>query len=171
LPLAYADALVPLDHGRDLNSPMALGRLVTEARLQGDEHVLVVGAATGYGAAVVERLARSVIALEEEPELAAWARAALAGTAVEIVEGTLNQGWPAGAPFDFILIDGAVEFVPQAIIDQVRDGGQIAAAILDSGVSRLSVGRVLGGAFGVTAFTDAAAAVLPGFNKPRGFSF
>jgi protein-L-isoaspartate(D-aspartate) O-methyltransferase len=169
--MAYADALVPLGHDRELNSPMALGRMLTEAGLEGHEHVLVVGAATGYAAAVLARLAKNVVALEEQPELAAFAREALAEENVEIVEGPLTEGWPGRAPYDFILIDGAVEFVPQAIIDQVADGGQLAAALLDSGVPRLSVGRVVGGAFGATAYTDAASAVLPGFIKPRGFIF
>ena len=171
VPVAYADALVPLTAERELNSPMALGRLLTEARLLGHEHALVIGAATGYAAAVVARLAKSVVALEEEPELIAFARNALDGTQVELVEGPLNQGWAARAPYDFVLIDGAVEFVPQAIIDQVADGGQLAAALLDQGVPRLSVGRVIGGAFGAVAYSDAAAPVLPGFLKPRGFSF
>lgn len=171
VPVAYADALVPLGHGRELNSPMALGRLLTEARLEGHEHALVVGPATGYAAAVVARLAGTVVALEEQPELVAFARAALADTGVEVVEGPLDHGWAARAPYDFILIDGAIEFVPQALIDQVADGGQLAAAMLDEGVARLSVGRVIGGALGFKSYSDAAAAVLPGFRKPRGFSF
>jgi protein-L-isoaspartate(D-aspartate) O-methyltransferase len=168
---AYTDFMVPLGHGRELSTPMALGRMLSEARLQGHERTLVIGAATGYSAALVARLAKSVVALEEQPELAAIAREALAGTGVEIVEGPLNQGWPAGAPFDFILIDGAIELVPQQIIDQVADGGELAAAVLDGGVPRLSIGRVVGGSFGSAAYTDAAAPVLPGFLKPRTFSF
>jgi len=169
--LAYADALVPVGHGRQLNPPMALGRMLAEARLRGHEKVLVIGAATGYSAAVLARLAGSVTAVEEVPELAGFARDALAGTGVELVEGPLNQGHAAGAPYDFILIDGAVEHVPQAIVDQLADGGEFALALLDEGVTRLCVGRVVGGAFGTTAVSDAAAAVLPGFEKPRGFSF
>lgn len=168
---AYTDLLVPLGHGRELNTPMALGRMLSEAKLKGHERALVIGGATGYSAAVVARLARSVVALEEVPELAAWARRELEGTGVEIVEGPLNQGWPAGGPYDFVLIDGAVEFVPQAIIDQVVDGGELAVALLEGGVPRLSIGRVVGHAFGSAAFSDAAAPVLPGFLKPRGFSF
>jgi protein-L-isoaspartate(D-aspartate) O-methyltransferase len=171
IPLAYADALVPLPGGRSLGTPMALGRLLTEAQLEGHEHALVIGAATGYAAAVVARLARTVVALEEQPELVAMARAALAGTEVQLVEGPLNQGWAAAAPYDFILIDGAVEQVPQAIVDQLAEGGELAAAILDAGVPRLSLGRVVAGAFGATAHSDAAAPLLPGFAKPRGFSF
>ena len=171
VPLAYADALVPLGHGRELNSPMALGRLLSEAALQGHEHALVIGAATGYAAAVVARLAKTVVSLEEEPELAASARTTLADTNIEIVEGPLNAGWAARAPYDFILIDGAVEFVPQAIVDQLKDGGEVAVALLDDGVPRLSVGRAVGGALGINSYSDAAAATLPCFQKPRGFSF
>lgn len=168
---AYADALVPIGHDRELNSPMALGRMLSEAGLRGNERALVIGAATGYSAAVVARLAASVIALEEQPDLVAFARAALEGTGVELVEGPLTEGHAAGAPYDFILIDGAVEQVPQVIVDQVADGGQVALALLEGGVSRLAVGRVVAGAFGTAAFSDAAAAVLPGFQKPRGFRF
>jgi protein-L-isoaspartate(D-aspartate) O-methyltransferase len=169
--LAYADAPVPLGDGRQLNSPMALGRMLTEARLSGRERALVIGAATGYSAAVLERLVKKVVALEEAPELVAFARRALAGTGVELVEGPPTEGHHAGAPYDFILIDGAVEFVPQAIVDQVADGGEISLALIEDGVTRLCVGRVVGGALGTTAFADAAAAVLPGFLKPRGFIF
>jgi protein-L-isoaspartate(D-aspartate) O-methyltransferase len=169
--LAYADTLVPLDGGRALNPPMAVGRLLTEAQLRGHERALVIGAATGYSAALLVRLAGSVVALEEDKDLLAFARDALAGTGVELVAGPLADGWKAGGPYDFILVDGAVEQVPQAIVDQAADGGRIALAIIDQGVSRLSVGRVAAGAFGATAFSDAAAAALPGFSKPRTFSF
>jgi len=112
-----------------------------------------------------------VVALEEDARLAAAAREALAGTGVEVVEGALAKGHAAGAPYDFVLIDGAVERVPEAIIDQVADGGKIALALLDQGVTRLSVGHVVAGAFGTRAYSDAAAAALPGFEKPRAFSF
>lgn len=169
--LAYADALVPLSGGRDLSPPMALGRMLSEARLSGSERALVIGAATGYSAAVLARLAASVVALEEDPVLAGFARAALAGTGVELVEGPLTEGHAAGAPYDFVLIDGAVEQVPQAIADQVADGGEIALALIDRGISRLCIGRVVAGAFGAQCYSDAAAAVLPGFAKPRQFSF
>lgn len=169
--LAYADAPVPLGHGRELNPPMTLGRMLTEARLRGDERALVIGAATGYSAAVLARLVRSVVAVEEQPALASFARAALAGTGVELVEAPLAAGHAEGAPYDFILIDGAVEHVPEAIVAQIGDGGEFALALIEEGVTRLCVGRVAGGAFGTNAVSDAAAAVLPGFARPRGFSF
>lgn len=171
LALAYADAVVPLVPGRALGPPMALGRMLTEARLGGDERALVIGAATGYSAAVLARLVASVVALEEDDELAAFARQALAGSGVALVKGPLASGHAEGGPYDFILIDGAVEVVPQAIVEQVADGGEIALAILDEGVSRLAIGRVVAGAFGTTVFADAETASLPGFARPRGFSF
>ena len=96
--LAYADTVVPLKDGRDLNSPMALGRLLTELAPQQGERALVIGAATGYAAAVMARLTGSVVAVEEDAELAGAARQALAGTGVELVEAPLIAGAPQGAP-------------------------------------------------------------------------
>jgi protein-L-isoaspartate(D-aspartate) O-methyltransferase len=87
------------------------------------------------------------------------------------VTGPLASGYAAGGPYDFILIDGAVEHVPQAIVDQVADGGEVALALVVDGVTRLCVGRVVEGAFGTIPFADAGAAHLPGFAKPRSFSF
>lgn len=171
LAVAYADALVPLKPGRDLNSPMALGRLLTEAAPREGERTLVVAAATGYAAALLERLVGPVVALEEDAELAAAARETLAGTQVELIEGPLTEGHPAGAPYDLILIDGAVEFVPDAIVAQLADGGRLATGLLDQGVTRLALGRRAGEGFGLAAFADAATAILPGFVKPRAFTF
>ena len=169
---AYADAVVPLGNGRDLNSPMSLGRLLAEAAPQPGERALVVGTATGYAAAVLARLVGSVVAVEQDPKLLEMARAAIPATAnVKLVEAPLTQGYAEGAPYDLILIDGAVECVPDAIIAQLADNGRLATAILDSGVSRIALGRRGGAGFGLAAVSDAASAHLPGFAKPRAFTF
>ena len=169
--MAYADTMVPLGNGRDLNSPMALGRMLSEANPQEGERALVIGTATGYSAAVMARLVGSVVATEEDPALIEVARHALAGTGAKLVKTPLTLGYAADAPYDLIVIDGAVEFVPQPIIDQLADGGRLATAILDQGVSRISIGRRIGDSFGIAPITDWAAAILPGFIKPRAFSF
>jgi protein-L-isoaspartate(D-aspartate) O-methyltransferase len=169
--LAYADAAIPLGSGRALNPPMALGLLLVESRLSGEERALVIGAGTGYAAAVTARVTGSVIALEEDETLAAAARGALEGSGATVAQGPLAAGYPGGAPYDFILIDGAVEEVPAAIVEQVADGGRIATGLVEQGVTRLAVGRVVGGAVGFNIFADAAIAPLPGFSAPRGFSF
>lgn len=169
--VAYADALVPLDGGRQLNSPMALGRMLTEAAPQPEDRALVIGAGSGYAAAVLAELVASVVAVEEDAELLAAARDALAGKAVELVEGPLTSGHAHGAPYDLILIDGAVEFVPDAIRDQLAEHGRLAAAISENGVTRIAIGRRGGAGFGMAAVSDVAAPVLPGFVKPRTFVF
>jgi protein-L-isoaspartate(D-aspartate) O-methyltransferase len=169
--LAYADALVPLKPGRDFNSPMALGRLLTEAAPRPGEHTLVVAAATGYAAALLARLAGSVVAVEEDEELAAEARVNLAGSGIKLVQGPLAQGCPDEGPYDLILIDGAVECVPDALVAQLADGGRLASGLVENGVTRLAIGRRAGEGFGMAAFADAAAAILPGFAKPRAFKF
>ena len=120
---------------------------------------------------MLAQLVADVVALEESPALAGEARAALAPLGIPLIEGPLGAGHRAGAPYDFILIDGAIEAVPQTIIDQAADGGRIAFALLDRGVTRLAIGRVAGDGFGVTTFADAAAAPLPGFARARAFSF
>ncbi len=169
--MAYADTPVPLANGRELNSPLALGRMLSEASPQEGERALVVGAATGYSAAVMERLVASVVAVEEDPALIATAKEMLGGTSVKLVQGPLTEGYAAGAPYDLILIDGAVEFIPDAIIGQLVDGGRIATALLDRGVSRIAIGRRAGDGFGIAPLTDRAASILPGFLKPKTFSF
>jgi len=171
VPMAYADALVPLGNGRDLNTPMSLGRMLTEAAPQENDRALVIGAATGYAAAVLGQLVGAVVAVEEDPKLAAVARQALGETSVKLVEGPLTKGYKAGAPYDLILIDGAVEFVPDTIVEQLADNGRLAAALLVGGVAQISIGRRGGAGFGLAAVSDAASAILPGFAKPRGFTF
>jgi protein-L-isoaspartate(D-aspartate) O-methyltransferase len=169
--LAYADALVPLKPGRDFNSPMALGRLLTEAAPRAGERALAVGVATGYAAAVLARLVGPCTAVEEDEQLAAEARANLAGFDVRLVEGALVDGCEVHGPYDLILIDGAVEHVPDALIEQLAEGGRLAAGLLENGVTRLAIGRRAGEGFGMAAFADAASAILPGFAKPRAFKF
>ncbi len=171
VPAAYADALVPLGDGRELNSPMSTGRILTEASPQDGERVLLIGAATGYTAAVLALLTSSVVAVEEDLRLLEVARAALAASPVKLVEGPLTKGHSEGAPYDVIIIDGAVEFVPDALVAQLVDGGRVGLAILSQGVSQIALGRRAGDGFGVAPVSDVATTILPGFLKPRTFTF
>lgn len=170
--LAYAETLLPLGGGRALNLPMATGRLLTALRLTPGDHLLIVGAASGYSAALCAGLVKSVVALEEDDALAGTAKTALATYAnVEVAKGPLNAGWAASAPYDAILIDGLVEHIPEAVVDQLADGGRLAAALLEDGISLLTIGRKTAGAFGTSGFADAQSADLPGFERPRAFIF
>ncbi|WP_375382243.1 protein-L-isoaspartate O-methyltransferase [uncultured Sphingomonas sp.] len=170
--LAYRDTAIPLGRGRALNLPMATGRLLNEAYLRPEDHVLLIGAATGYSAAILALLVRNVIAVEADATLAQMARTALATTAdVQVVEGALAAGHPAAAPYDVIVIDGAVEEVPTSLLDQLGVGGRIVTGLADRGVTRLASGRRGERGFGLAAFADADCVMLPGFNRPRAFTF
>lgn len=170
--LAYAEMLLPLSDGRRMNLPMATARLLTEAALTPDDNVLVVGSATGYTAALCAGLAKSVVALEEDEALAAHGAKALADFVnVDSVSGPLTDGWAEGAPYDAIIIDGAIEHLPDGLVAQLADDGRLVAAMVDDGVTRLVYGRKQGEAFGTTAFVDAQSAALPGFERPAAFVF
>lgn len=170
--LAYRDTIVPLGAGRGLNPPIATGRLLDAAAPQPGEHVLVVGAGTGYAAALLAAMGCTVTALEESQDLAARAQAALQGLAgVTLVQGPLSAGWPAKAPYTLVYIDGAVEQLPDAIIAQVAEGGRLVGAILERSVTRLVIGRRAAGAFAYNAFADVEAAALPGFAPAPAFTF
>jgi protein-L-isoaspartate(D-aspartate) O-methyltransferase len=167
---AYLDVAQPLGLGRFLPAPMILGRLLTEARIRPTDRVLVIGAGSGYSAAVVAQLTGTVFALEEDATIASIGAAALPAS-VQSVTGPLTAGWADGAPYDLIVFDGAVEHVPREIIAQMADGGRLAVALLEDGVTRLAVGRSAAGSFGTTTFADAEAPVLPGFAVREGFRF
>jgi len=165
--VAYADRAVPLGEGRFLAAPAVLGQLLTQMMPQGGQRALVVGAGTGYSAAVLSAIGLDVVGLECSTELAGAARDA----GLQIVEGSLEAGHRKGAPYDHILIDGAVETIPDALIDQLADGGRLGAALIDRGISRLVVGRKAGAGFGYLSIADAGAPRLPGFTRPMAFTF
>jgi protein-L-isoaspartate(D-aspartate) O-methyltransferase len=172
--LAYMDGDVPVRRGRTLLRPMVLAKLVQAARIEAGDRVLVVGCATGYSAALIARLGASVVALEEDPELAAQAKAALASisaTNVEVVTGPLAGGWPAGAPYDVIFLDGATEIPPDTLGGQLKPDGCAIGVYRPTAASKATIFHfVEGHMVGRPAF-DAASRVLPGFAAPPQFVF
>jgi protein-L-isoaspartate(D-aspartate) O-methyltransferase len=170
--LAYRDTAVPLAHDRAQNVPIATGKLLTAAELRASDRALLIGAAGGYTAAVLAELVAEVVAVEVDPALAGIARTALAGyPAVTLVEGPLAAGHAAGAPYDVLVVDGAVEQLPDALIAQVKVGGRVVAGLTDRGITRLAYGRRSEGGFALLPFADVDCVVLPGFARPRSFTF
>jgi protein-L-isoaspartate(D-aspartate) O-methyltransferase len=165
--LAYFDRPLRLSDDRAMMPPAALGRLLSELAPRGGERALVVGSGTGYAAALLKAIGLDVVGLEPDETLAKSAREA----GIDTVVGDLAAGWAKGAPYDIILLDGAVEEVPAALCKQLVPGGRLAGAIVDRGVTRLVVGRVAGGSLGLRSLADADVAVLPGFSRPRAFTF
>jgi protein-L-isoaspartate(D-aspartate) O-methyltransferase len=166
-PLAYVDRSVAMGEGRFLPAPAVLGRLLTHMTPERGQHALVVGGGTGYSAAVLAAMGLDVTLVESDPALAAAARE----QGIRLAEGPLDAGHPQGAPYDQMLIDGAVEFIPETIVDQLANGGRLGAALVDRRVTRLIVGRKVGGAFGYLSIGDAGVPALPGFSRPTSFTF
>jgi len=165
--LAYADAALEVAPGRFLLEPMALGLLLQHAGLAAGDRVLVVGAATGYSAAVIADAGAEAYALESDAALAAQAEAA--GVAVTL--GPLAEGLARYAPYDIILFEGAIETVPNAIAAQLGAGGRVAAVLRDGRVGRAMAGPLVAGRIATPAFLEVAARPLPGFAKPHAFVF
>jgi protein-L-isoaspartate(D-aspartate) O-methyltransferase len=165
--LAYVDRAVLMGDGRYLPAPAVLGSLLTQMMVVRGQRALVIGAGTGYSSAVLEAMGLIVTTLETSSGLASAARQ----NGLEVVEGPLEAGWKKGAPYDQILIDGAVEYIPNSIVDQLANGGRLGVALVDRGITRLIVGRKAGGAFGYLSLSDAGVPALPGFSLPKAFTF
>lgn len=166
-PVAYVDRPVAMGDGRFLAPPAVLGQLLTQMTPRPGDRALVVGAGTGYSAAVLAHIGLDVVALESSAALVDHARE----LGIDMVEGPLEAGHGNGAPYDLVLIDGAVEEVPEAIVDQLADGGRLGTALTDRGITRLIVGRKAGIAFGYLSLADAGVPALPGFARPKTFVF
>jgi len=170
--LAYLDLDLPLGGARRLLKPMVLAKLIQAAKIGPADHVLDAGCATGYGAAVLARIAGNVVALEEDKKLAAVAAEALAGIPnVALESGKLAAGWPQAAPYDAILLEGATEVVPRALCAQLKDGGRLACVLGSGPGAKAMLYRRSGEDFGARPIFDAAAPLLPGFAKPPVFAF
>jgi len=140
--LAYADREVPLGNGRAVLRPMAIARLIQLAAPLAGEHALVVAAGTGYGAALLAACGPRVTALEEDPALLSIARRVLPELAptVSLVSGSLSAGWPSEAPYDIILLQGAVQAIPPALAQQLRNGtGRFVTVISQDGLTSYAV--------------------------------
>jgi len=169
---AYIDRAVPLGEGRALNPPLATARLIVEAAPQPGERVLLIGAATGYAAALLARLGCTVVAVEESAALADTAQALVGERpGITLVRGPLAAGHPEGAPYDLLFVDGAVEALGDALVEQLRPGGRAVFASSERGVTRLCAGARTAGGFGARVLVDSEAVVLPGFARPKTFTF
>lgn len=172
--VAYIDEDLPLGEGRWLMEPMVFARLLQAAGIAPGDSVLTVAAGTGYGAAIVARMAGSVVALEESPALASRAEALLQELEVAnavVVEGRLREGYAAQAPYDLILLEGAVEEVPEALAAQLVEGGRLAAVVREpGGIGRAMLYRKDGTVSGRALF-DAATPVIESLRRPPAFVF
>jgi protein-L-isoaspartate(D-aspartate) O-methyltransferase len=166
--MAYTDTALEIVPGRWLIEPMSLALLLNHAQLRAGDRVLIVGASSGYSTAVVKLLAGRVTALESDIALIAMARS----NGIAVVDGPLVDGYAADAPYDLILVDGAVAIVPDALLRQLAPSGRLAAVVVgDDGVGRVTVGSYAAGHFAATSFIEAGVHLLPGFARAAQFVF
>ena len=178
--LAYMDQDLPVAEGvngaerRFMLSPMVLARMIQALDLSPGDKVLDVAPGLGYSSAVLARLGCSVVALEADEDLAAQLRRGLAAEGVKgaLVEmGPLEQGYPHAAPYNAILINGAVETRPEALLHQLADHGRLACVEGRGRSARATLTVRSGDAFGSRSLFDAAAPPLAGFRAEPGFVF
>ncbi len=171
--MAYADADIALGGGRYLFNPMLTARLAQAALGHRPKHALVIGAGAGYLAAILGDAGVAVVALEEETRLDTGALKTY-GRNIEAVTGPLAAGWPAGGPYDVIVIEGAVPAIPALLADQLTPLGRIVAVLADDGkdgIGRAVLAEPAGSGFAARTLFDCTARLLPQFRPAPSFSF
>lgn len=174
--IAYVDDNIPLGGGRWLIAPMVLARLIQEAAIGPGDTVLDIGCATGYGTAILSRLAREVVGIDTDPQLAAQAQARLRELAIAnatVIDGEMTSGYPGRAPYAAIIIEGAVAEIPEAVFNQLSEGGRLVAVVQEKGrIGRaVLVARTNGTMAQRPLFDAAAIPLLPGFQRAPSFVF
>ncbi|MGY3036069.1 protein-L-isoaspartate(D-aspartate) O-methyltransferase [Bradyrhizobium sp. USDA 4354] len=175
--LAYLDLDLDVSEGavkRFLIKPQLTGKLLQAAEIREGDNVLVVGCATGYLAALTAKLARQVTAIECDSALAAKARDAFTALGLANVTckaAACTDGEPSAAPYDVIVLNGAAEVMPEALLGQLKEGGRMVGVSAESRPPRATIVTRTHGEFGHRALFDAAAPVLPGLERAAAFVF
>ncbi len=173
--IAYVDEDIAIGQDRYLMEPMVLARLLQEAAVEPGDVVLDVGCGSGYASAILARLAATVVALESDPGLAKTANETLAALDVDnvaVVEGPLTEGYPKQAPYNVILLNGAVAELPVGISKLLADQGRLVCVCKErSGMGQAILARRTGGHVSSRVIFDAATPILPGFAREPGFAF
>ena len=170
---AYIDQTLRLGpEGRAVAAPMLLARLIQALAIQPGDKALDVGTGYGYGAAILNHLGAKVTALDSSADLVAGARERLAdATGIEIVQGPIAAGAPTSGPFEAILVNGRIETRPQALLDQLADGGRLACVMGPDRAAKATLFVRAGDAFGARPLFDAALPALGAFAAEAGFAF
>ena len=169
---AYVGENLDIGQGRVVLEARSLAKLLEALDIQPDEMVLDLGCGLGYSAAVIARLADTVVAIEEDEALAAEAGRILSQEGVDnalVIHGPLALGAAKHAPYDVITVQGGIEQFPETLVAQVRDGGRIGAVFMDGALGIAMIGFKKDGKVTWRAAFNAAAPVLAGFSKVRAF--
>lgn len=170
---AYVGGNLEIAPGRVMLEPRTLAKMLDALDIVPTDLVLDVGCGFGYSAAVIARLAEAVVALEEDPVLAAEAQARLSAEGADsaaVVTGPLAEGAPKHGPYDVIVIEGAAETVPRALLEQLKEGGRIGCVFMEGALGTCRIGHKRDGTVSWRFAFNATAPVLPGFAARREFA-
>ena len=173
--LAYIDEDIRIGKSRCMVEPMILARMIQATEVGPEDVVLDVACGSGYSSAVLGRIARAVVAVESDTDLAGTASARLTKLGLDnvVVEmGQINAGWADQAPYDVIIVNGACGEIPEEILAQLAEGGRLCAVIRDAGgtgMAKLFVKS--GGVVSNRVLFNASVPALPEFELEEGFSF
>lgn len=170
---AYIGETIEIAPGRVLLEPRTLAKMIDALDIQREEMVLDIGVGLGYSAAVIGRIAEAVVALESDADLAEEAQRLLVengADGVAVHTGPLVEGAAEFGPFDVICIQGGVEQVPEALLEQLKDNGRIACLFMDGALGVVRIGYKVNGTVSWRFAFNAAAPVLDGFEKARAFA-
>ena len=177
-PFAYGDRDIPIGAGEDgeryLLSPMVLAKIIQAVQIDNSGVVLDIGCGSGYSTAILAQLAGSVVAVEEDEHLVSAAEANLQTLGFDnaaVLQGKLVDGLASEGPFDAILISGGVEDIPDALKEQLNNGGQLIAVVMSGRTGQARLYERVGSQISERALFNASAPILPGFRKAREFVF
>ncbi len=172
--LAYGDLDIPVQDDRQLLAPRTLARLIQALAIHAGDRVLEIAGATGYGGALLASLGGNVTVLEPSPDLSFMARAALDACgfgSVKIVSTDCRMGWAEGAFYDAIVLHGAAQFVPDAWLTQLNEGGRLAVIVREGAAGTARLYTKSRGVCGFRTIFDAQPAIVPGLEKAPAFVF
>ncbi|WP_298842804.1 protein-L-isoaspartate O-methyltransferase [uncultured Roseobacter sp.] len=171
---AYMGENLPLAPGRVMLEPRTLAKMLDALDVSNAELVLDIGVGLGYSSAVIAHMAEAVVAVEEDPDMARDAQEALSEAGADNVimhEGPLTEGAAQHGPYDVMVVQGGVRELPDALMDQLKEGGRIACLFVEGALGEVRIGRKSDGAVSWRMSFNAGAPVLPGFDRAAAFEF
>ncbi|WP_411892661.1 protein-L-isoaspartate O-methyltransferase family protein [Yoonia sp. SDW83-1] len=170
---AYVGENLDIGGGRTLLEPRTLAKMLDALDIQRHHVVLDVGCGLGYSTAILARMSEFVIGLEDDEARAEEAQSLLSEHGVDnaaVMTGALTDGSAKSGPYDIVLVQGAVEEVPEALLEQLREGGRIACVFAEDALGVVRIGHKIDGQVNWRFAFNAGAPVLPGFHKPAAFT-